>query len=127
MIENIPPEIIESIFDSLPIEISFIDAEDTVRYYNREGNRIFPRTPAVIGMKVQNCHPKKSLDKVEEILNGFRAGTLDKAEFWIDLHGKKVLIRYFPVRDENGKYLGCIEATQDITQIQKLTGEKRLL
>lgn len=127
MIENLSYDLIELIFDTLPVEISFIDADDVVRYYSKDGNRIFMRTPAVIGRKVQDCHPKKSLEKVEEILDGFKSGTLDKAEFWINLHDKKILIRYYPIRDKDGNYLGCIEVTQDITKIQKLQGEKRLL
>jgi len=127
MIENLPTEYIEPIFDTLPVEISFIDTTDTVRYYSKDGNRIFPRTPAVIGKKVQDCHPPKSLEKVEAILNGFRAGTMEKAEFWIQLGEKKVLIRYFAVKDKENKYLGCLEVSQDITEIQKLDGEKRLL
>ncbi len=127
MIENIPSEFIEPIFDALPVEISIVDVDDTVKYYSKGGNRVFPRTPAVIGKKVQDCHPPQSLHKVEEILNGFKEGKLDKAEFWIELHGKKVLIRYFPVKDKEGKYVGCLEVTQDITEIQNLKGEKRLL
>jgi PAS domain S-box-containing protein len=127
MIEKIPKEFLEPIMDALPVEISFIDADDIVRYYNKNGKRIFKRTSSVIGKKVQNCHPKKSLNKVEEILKGFKSAKMDEAEFWIDLRGKKILIRYFPVRNENGKYLGCLEVTQDITDIQKIEGEKRLL
>lgn len=113
--------------DALPVEISFVDADDAVRYFNKNGGRIFPRPPGVIGRKVQQCHPPKSLDKVESILKGFKAGTLDKAEFWINMKGRLVYIRYFPVRGKDGKYLGCLEVTQDITDIQKLKGEKRLL
>jgi len=127
VIEKLPAEFLEPILDTLPVEMSFIDADDVVRYYNKNGNRIFQRTPAVIGRKVQDCHPKKSLGKVEKILTGFKNGTLDKAEFWIDLENKKILIRYFPVKNKKGEYLGCIEVTQDITRIQKIKGEKRLL
>ena len=124
---NLPPGFIEPILDALPIDITFIDAEDTVRYFNRLGRRIFPRTPDIIGRKVQDCHPRKSLHKVEEILDGFKRGTLDKAEFWIEMRGIKVYIRYFPVRDSDLKYLGCLEVSQDITAIQGIRGEKRLL
>jgi hypothetical protein len=118
---------LEAVLNALPVEMSFVDADDVVRYFNKNGDRIFPRPPGVLGRKVQQCHPQKSLNKVEEILRGFKAGTLDKAEFWIDLKGMKVLIRYFPVRDSEGKYLDCLEVTQDITGIQKLKGEKRLI
>lgn len=119
--------ILQLILDSLPVEVSFVDADNVVRYFNKNGDRIFPRSEAVLGRKVQQCHPPKSLHKVEAILKGFKEGTLDKAEFWINLGGKKVFIRYLPVRDREGKYLGCLEVTEDITGIQKLEGEKRLL
>ncbi|MCD6126866.1 MAG: DUF438 domain-containing protein [Methanomicrobia archaeon] len=127
MIENLSYEILEAIFDAMPIEISFIDKEDTVRYYSKGDKRIFKRTPSVIGRKVQNCHPKKSVDKVNKILNDFREGKRDSAEFWIDLDNRKIYIRYFAVRDKEGNYVGTLEATQDITDIQKIKGEKRLL
>lgn len=127
MTGKLEDEVMGAVLDALPVEISFVDADDTVRYFNKNGNRIFPRPPGVLGRKVQQCHPKESLSKVEEILRGFKDGTLDKAEFWIDLKGKKVYIRYFPVRDKQGGYLGCLEVTQDITRIQGMKGEKRLL
>lgn len=127
MTGKLDDNVLKAMLDAMPVEISFVDADDTVRYFNKNGNRIFPRSESVIGKKVQQCHPPKSLDKVETILRGFKDGTLDKAEFWIDLNEKKVLIRYFPVRDKEGKYLGCLEVTEDITEIQKLEGEKRLL
>ncbi|MFH1285055.1 MAG: PAS domain-containing protein, partial [Candidatus Micrarchaeota archaeon] len=96
-------------------------------YFNKGEKRdIFPRSPVVIGRKVQQCHPPKSLDKVNAILSGFKSGKLNEAEFWIDLKEKKIYIRYFAVRDEAGGYLGCLEVSQDITKIQKLEGEKRL-
>ncbi|HEC95646.1 MAG TPA: DUF438 domain-containing protein [Euryarchaeota archaeon] len=127
MIENLSYDILEAIFDAMPIEVSFIDSEDTVRYYSKGDRRIFKRTPSVIGLKVQNCHPKKSLDKVNQVLNNLREGKKDSEEFWIDLNDRKIYIRYFAVRDKNGKYLGTLEASQDITDIQKIKGEKRLL
>ncbi|MEA1993371.1 MAG: PAS domain-containing protein [Euryarchaeota archaeon] len=127
MIENLSYDILEAIFDVMPVEISFIDSEDTVRYYSKGDNRIFKRTPSVIGLKVQNCHPKESLDKVTQVLNNLREGKKDSEEFWIDLNDRKIYIRYFAVRDKNGKYLGTLEASQDITDIQKMKGEKRLL
>ena len=126
MIENLSYDILEAIFNAMPIEISFIDSEDTVRYYSKGDKRIFARSPSVIGLKVQNCHPKKSLDKVNQVLNNLREGKKDSEEFWIDLNNRKIYIRYFAVRDKNGKYLGTLEASQDITDIQKIKGEKRL-
>ena len=118
---------LSGLLDSLPVDITFVDKEDTVRYFNQAADRIFPRVKAVIGRTVQNCHPQKSLDKVQEILDGFRSGTLDKADFWIPMGEKLVLIRYFPVRDKAGDYLGCLEVTQDIAPIKEIEGQKRLL
>lgn len=119
--------LLANILDVLPVEFSFVDAEDTVQLFNKNGDRIFPRPASVIGRKVQNCHPKKSIDKVQQILDEMKAGKREKAEFWINLGEKKVQIRYFSVRDSDGKYLGCLEVSQDVTEIMKLKGEKRLL
>lgn len=127
MTGNLEVKDFEDIMESLPIELSFVDTEDRVQYFNKNGDRIFPRPKGIIGRKVQNCHPKKSLGRVEEILQGFKDGSLEKAEFWIDMKGRKIYIRYFPVLDQEGKYKGCIEVTQDITRIRNLKGEKRLL
>ncbi len=127
MIENVSADVLEAILDALPIEFSFIDHTDAVRVFNKDGDRIFPRPRSVIGRKVQDCHPQKSLHKVEQIISEMKEGTRDTAEFWIDHRGMKVHIRYFAVRDDEGKYLGCLEASQDITEIQKITGERRLL
>ena len=126
MIENLPEEFLEPMLDAMPIEISFVDADDKVRYYSKGDKRIFQRSSVVIGKRVQDCHPKESVSKVVEILSAFRAGTEDRARFWINFKGMKVLIQYFAVRDEHGKYLGCLEATQDITSIRELDGEKKL-
>jgi PAS domain S-box-containing protein len=119
---------LDAVLNALPVDISFVDADDAVRYYNEPaGGRIFPRTKGVIGRKVQDCHPQKSVDKVEQILVDFRAGRRERAEFWIELNGRLTFIRYFPVRDRAGDYLGCLEVTQDITEIKRIEGEKRLL
>jgi len=127
MTGEIRKEVLAAVLDALPVEISFVDENDTVRYFNKNGDRIFPRPPAVIGRKVQDCHPKKSLHKVNQILDDFKNNKRSSAEFWINLKGRKIYIRYFAVRDKNGKYLGCLEVSQDITDIQKIKGEKRLL
>ena len=127
MIVNVEKEVLEAMLDALPVEFSFIDEKDEVRLFNKDGDRIFPRPRSVIGKRVQDCHPKKSLHKVQQILDEMKAGTRDDVEFWIDHRGMKVLIRYFAVRDKAGKYLGCLEVSQDITDIQKIEGEKRLL
>jgi PAS domain S-box-containing protein len=127
MIENLKPEVIEAMLDAMPIEISFVDENDEVRYFNKNGDRIFPRPRSIVGKKVQQCHPQKSLHKVLQILEAFKNGKKDVAEFWINLKGKQIYIRYFPVQDKNGKYLGTLEVSQDITGIKKIEGEKRLL
>ena len=111
----------------LPVDVSFVDENDTVIYYSATPERVFPRTPGVIGRKVQNCHPPKSLGVVNEILTAFRDGRRDAAEFWIESHGKFIHIRYFALRDGGGKYRGCLEVSQDVTGIRALRGEKRLL
>jgi uncharacterized protein len=118
---------LSALLDTLPVDITFVDKDDTVRYFNQATDRIFPRAKGVIGRKVQNCHPKDSMDKVQAILDGFRNGTLPSAEFWIPLEERLVYIRYLPVRDSAGAYLGCIEVTQDIAAIKKIEGQKRLL
>jgi len=120
-------EEIETILDTLPIDLTFVDKDDTVRYFSQTRERIFPRTKAVIGRKVQQCHPQKSIHIVNQILEDFRKGKRDVAEFWINLQGKLIHIRYFPLRSKNGEYMGCLEVTQDITDIKKIEGEKRLL
>jgi len=127
MIEKLSYEVIEALLDALPVDITFVDEDDRVRYFNKEGKRIFARSRKIIGIKVQKCHPQKSIHVVNQILQDFRNNKRDSANFWIDLKGRKIYIRYFAVRDREGKYLGCLEVTQDITDIQKITGEKRLL
>jgi len=120
-------EQVDLILKNLPIDISFVDEADTVSYYSDTKDRIFPRTPGVIGRAVQNCHPPKSVHLVKEILKAFREGKKDAAEFWIETKGKFVHIRYFALRDARGRYRGCLEVSQDVTEIRRLAGEKRLL
>lgn len=128
MVHNLTYDQIEAIMETLPVEVTFVDAEDTVAYFNRlDKDKVFVRTRSVIGRKVDRCHPAKSVDKVLAIVDGFKNGTLDKAEFWIDFKDDKVLIRYFPVRNDGGEYMGVLEVTQEIGWIQKLTGQKVLL
>jgi hypothetical protein len=127
MLEAFSTETLEAIFDALPVEVSFVDDADTVRYYSKGDQRIFKRTPAVIGRKVEDCHPPQSLPKVEQVISDLKSGKRDMAEFWIDLGERKIYIRYFAVRDKAGKYLGVLEVTQDITDIQKINGQKTLL
>jgi PAS domain S-box-containing protein len=127
MLEKLSTETLEAIFDALPVDITFVDGADTVRYYSRGDDRIFKRSPAVIGKQVQDCHPKKSLDKVLQVVSELKSGKREVAEFWIELKGRLVYIRYFPVRDKKGRYIGVVEVSQDITDIQKIRGERRLL
>jgi hypothetical protein len=115
------------LFRTLPVDLTFVDADDRVRFFSEGGNRIFVRSRTILGRKVQNCHPPGSLHVVEKILADFRAGARDAAEFWIDFRGKFVHIRYFAVRDPEGRYLGCLETTQDLTPLRALQGERRLL
>jgi PAS domain S-box-containing protein len=118
---------LDSLINALPVDITFIDENDTVRYFNKPEKRFFVRTKAVIGRKVQMCHPQKSLNVVTMILDSFKAGKKDVAEFWITLNEQLIHIRFFAVRDNNGKYVGTMEVVQDITKIRKIEGERRLL
>jgi len=111
----------------MPVDISFVNENDEVAYYSASPERLFPRSPGVIGRKVQNCHPPKSMGTVQKILDEFRAGRRDVADFWIQMKGKFILIKYFAVRDADGTYRGCLEVSQDVTEIRKLEGQKRLL
>ncbi|HNT00322.1 MAG TPA: PAS domain-containing protein [Polyangiaceae bacterium] len=126
--KSLDPDVLAAILDTLPVELSFVDENDVVRYFSHEHlPKMFPRTRGVIGNTVQNCHPQKSVHLVNQILADFKAGKRDDAEFWIDMGGKKIHIRYMPVRNHQCTYLGCLETVQDITHIQSLTGQKRLL
>jgi uncharacterized protein len=118
---------LELLLNHLPVDITFIDHEDVVRYFSHGKERIFARTKAVIGRTVQNCHPPRSVHVVEELLADFKAGTKDTEDFWIRFKDKYVYIRYFAVRDENGKYMGTLEFTQNIDPIKAIEGEKRIL
>jgi uncharacterized protein len=128
LIENLSYEQIDAIMETLPFEVTFVDADDAVAYFNRlDKEKIFVRSRSVIGRKVLMCHPAKSVDQVKQIVAGFKNGSLDKAEFWIAMGDNKIYIRYFPVRNDQGQYMGVLEVTQEIGAIQKITGEKRLL
>ena len=118
---------LELLLNHLPVDITFIDHEDVVRYFSHGKERIFARTKAVIGRTVQNCHPPRSVHVVEELLADFKAGKKECEDFWIKFRDKYVYIRYFAVRDEYGKYMGTLEFTQNIDPIQAINGEKRIL
>ena len=127
MIENLSKNVLEDMMNTLPVEVSFVDENDTVQYFNKNGERIFPRPRTIVGRKVQNCHPQKSVHVVNRLLDEMKQGKCDVAEFWIDVKGRKIYIRYFAVRDAQKNYLGCLEVSQDITEVKKVEGEKRLL
>jgi hypothetical protein len=133
MIGDLPKEVLDAVLETIPIEFSVVDAENKVLAWNKHETRIFKRPEVVVGRDVRNCHPKKSLDKVEKILSEMKEGTREKARFWIDLpigpheEKQKVLIEYYALRDTKGKYLGVLEASQNISAYQQLTDEKRLL
>lgn len=116
-----------ALFNALPVDITFVDKNDTVRYFSLGKDRIFERDRAIIGRQVQFCHPPKSVHVVNQILDDFRSGRQDKAEFWITLNGKFVHISYYAVRGESGEYLGTVEVTVNLTPYRALEGERRLL
>jgi len=120
------PDQLAMMLTVLPVDISYVDENDEVRFYS-EGERVFPRSPGVIGRKVQNCHPPASVHKVQEIIDAFRAGEKDVAEFWIQLGDRFVHIRYFAVRDSSGTYRGTVEMVQDATHVRALEGQRRLV
>lgn len=125
---GVPRETLAAMLNALPVELSFVDADDRVRYFSHENReKIFGRTRGVIGTEVRNCHPPKSVHMVEAILADFKAGRREVAEFWIEMGGKFIHIRYFPVCDPDGTYLGTMEVVQDVTAIRALEGQKRLL
>ena len=128
LLHNLSYEQIDAIMETLPFEVTFVDAEDTVAYFNKlDKTKLFPRTRSVIGRKVEKCHPEKSVDMVRQIVSGFKDRSMDHAEFWIDFRGDKILIRYYPVYSESNEYMGVLEVTQAIGTIQKIEGEKRLI
>ncbi|NYE07264.1 hypothetical protein F4694_004049 [Bacillus niacini] len=118
---------LELLLNHLPVDLTFIDQDDVVRYFSHGKERIFARTKAVIGRTVQNCHPPRSVHVVEELLADFKAGRKDTEDFWIKFRDKYVYIRYFAVRDESGKYMGTLEFTQNIDPIKAIEGEKRIM
>ena len=121
------PAQVNSIFRILPVDITYVNEDDQVVFYNRGDDRVFPRSAGIIGREVKFCHPPKSVDQVLRILEEFKAGTQDLAEFWIKFKGKFIHIQYFAVRDPDGTYRGVIEMSQDVTHVRGLEGEQRLL
>ena len=124
---NVSLEQLAAVFSTLPLDLTFVDANDRVAFFTEGPDRIFPRSKAIIGRKVQHCHPPRSVETVDRILNDFRSGRQNVAEFWINFHDKFVHVRYFAVRNSDGGYLGTVELTQDLTPLRALQGERRLL
>ena len=121
------PEQIKLMLDTLPVDVTFIDEHDEVRYFSGGKHRIFSRVNAIIGRKVQNCHPTDSVYLVNKIIKAFRDGEKDHADFWIQMGGKFIHIRYYAVRNQTGDYKGTLEVSQDVTEIRSLKGEQKLL
>ena len=124
---NVSLEQLAAVFSTLPLDLTFVDADDRVAFFTEGPDRIFARSKAIIGRKVQHCHPPRSVETVDQILTDFRAGKQSVAEFWINFHDKFVHVRYFAVRNSDGAYLGTVELTQDLTPLRALQGERRLL
>jgi len=121
------PEQINWLLKFMPVDITYVDENDIVIFYNRGEDRVFPRSAGIIGREVKFCHPPKSVDQVLMILREFKAGRRDEAEFWITFKGKFIHIRYFAIRNDEGEYKGVIEVSQDVTHIRGLEGQQRLL
>lgn len=124
---QLTPEQIDMMLRNLPVDITFVDENDKVCYYSDTKDRIFPRSPAIIGRAVQNCHPPKSVHIVNDIVEKFKQKEKNVAEFWIQMNGQFIFIRYFPVYDGKGHYRGVIEVSQEVSKIKALEDERRLL
>ncbi len=124
---SLSPEEINSILNTVPLDMTFVDANNRVKYFTQGKERIFDRAKTIIGREVKNCHPPKSVHIVEKIVEDLRSGIKDHEDFWIEMGGMFVYIRYFAVRNDKGEFLGTLEVTQDIKPIQELEGEKRLM
>ncbi len=128
LLKTVSPAVMEHVLDALPIEISFVDADDRVRYFNKlYEKKIFARTLSVIGRTVQQCHPQKSVHLVNKIIDEMKAGKREKAVFWIQMDGMFLHISYYAVRNDEGTYEGCVEMVHDVQPYRELEGEKRLL
>jgi uncharacterized protein len=120
-------EQVNLLFRTMPLDITYVDENDKVIFYNRGEERVFPRSAGIIGREVKFCHPPKSVDTVLKILEEFKKGNKNETSFWINYKERLIYIRYFAVRDNDKKYRGVIEISQDITDIKKIEGEQRLL
>lgn len=133
MIGKLDPAVLDAVLETLPVEFSVLDTDDKVAGWNKHETRIFKRPEGALGRDVRKCHPERSLPTVERILDEMKSGGRDRARFWIDLplgpggEFQKVLIEYYALRDQKGRYLGCLEASRNIAEIQELEGQRRLL
>jgi DUF438 domain-containing protein len=134
LFDRMDKDMVNAMLETLPMELTVIDANDEVVGWNKHDNRLFKRPMSAMGLNFRNCHPQKSLDKVERIIAEMKAGTRERARFWINLPTKgpdkprsMVLIEFYALRDAAGKYLGCMECTSDIQELRELQGEQRLL
>jgi len=121
-----PNQVLASMFAALPVDMTYVDADDKVRWFSDSPHRIFPRSPAIIGRDVRNCHPGASVGRVIAIIESFRRGEKEQEAFWITMGGRFIHIEYFALRAPDGSYLGVLEASQDLTEKRALTGQKRL-
>ncbi|MBI5509756.1 MAG: DUF438 domain-containing protein [Deltaproteobacteria bacterium] len=124
---SLTPQELTAVLNTIPFDLTFVDKDDTVRYFTQGRERIFSRSRAIIGRKVQFCHPPSSVKIVDQILSDFRDRKHDQAAFWINMKGRFIHIEYFAVRGSAGEYLGCLEVSQDLTAKRALSGEQRLL
>ena len=116
-----------AVLNTIPFDMTFVDKDDRVGFFTQGKERIFARNRAILGRKVQRCHPPSSVHTVEKILDDFKSGEQDSAAFWLNMAGKFIHIEYFALRDKNNNYLGSLEVSQDLTEKRKLDGEQRLL
>jgi PAS domain S-box-containing protein len=133
MIDRMSESVVKAIFETVPAEITVIDANDEVIGWNKHGSRIFKRPLTAMGRNFRDCHPQETLHRVLQIVDEMKSGARDKARFWIDLpigpkqEKHKILIEFFALRDDRGRYIGCMEVTQDVEEIRHLEGSRRLL
>lgn len=121
------PDELAAMFSSLPIDLTFVDKDDKVKFFSHGPNRIFARNRAILGRDVRMCHPPGSVHVVDQILEDFKSGAQNSAAFWINFGPRFIYIEYFAVRGKDGEYLGTVEFTQDLTKLRQLQGEQRLL
>ena len=126
-IGNLTIDQINVMLKTLPVDLTFVNENDEVAYYSDSEDRIFPRSRGIIGRTVQKCHPPKSVDIVEDILKKFKAGEKKVAEFWIQAGEAFIMIRYFAMHDDAGKYVGTLEVSQELSRLKTLEGEQRLV